>query len=162
MANKKHVFKVGGKPIKWSPENLDAYSRAIEKLTVPKAKAPARKIQKPKLIKEIEVFLQANNIEYELEHAFMAPERKFRFDVAIKKYMIAIEYEGLFAEKPEHTGKSGHTTRGGYLSDLEKYNHATMRGWRILRYSANKEQHRGWSSHIFHLINTYHEPIQKN
>jgi hypothetical protein len=33
-------------------------------------------------------------------------------------------------------GKSRHTTVSGYTTDTEKYNLATVEGWRILRYTA--------------------------
>lgn len=65
----------------------------------------------------------------EQEHKF-SDERKFKFDFAIPKMKIAIEYEGLMSEK------SGHTSPTGYTSNCEKYNLATCLGWRMLRYTA--------------------------
>jgi hypothetical protein len=59
-----------------------------------------------------------------------APPRKFRFDWCIEKYKIAVEYEGIVA------GKSRHTSIKGYTGDCEKYNIATLNGWRIFRYTA--------------------------
>jgi len=57
------------------------------------------------------------------------PARKWRFDYAIPKYMIAIEVEG-------GVWNNGRHTRGaGYIKDMEKYNEATILGWRILRYT---------------------------
>ena len=56
--------------------------------------------------------------------------RRFKFDWANKEKMIAIEYEGLMSEK------SGHTTVKGYTSNCDKYNLATILGWRVLRYTA--------------------------
>lgn len=56
--------------------------------------------------------------------------RKFKFDWAIPKYKIAIEYEGLFS------AKSRHTTPTGFTGDTEKYNLAASLGWRVVRVTA--------------------------
>lgn len=58
------------------------------------------------------------------------PERNFRFDWAFPDQKIALEYEGLMAEK------SRHTTISGYSNDCEKYNQAQILGWKVLRYTA--------------------------
>lgn len=57
-------------------------------------------------------------------------KRKFRFDFAIPFYKIALEYEGIVS------GKSRHTSITGYTRDTEKYNLATIEGWKVLRYTA--------------------------
>lgn len=77
----------------------------------------------------IEFILKHLKIDYEKEFRF-SKKRKFRFDFAVPKFKIAIEYEGLAS------AKSRHTTISGYSKDCEKYNLATMEGWRILRYTA--------------------------
>lgn len=57
------------------------------------------------------------------------PERKWRFDFAFIKEKIAVEIEGGIYV-------SGRHTRGaGYEKDMEKYNAATLLGWRVLRYT---------------------------
>lgn len=58
------------------------------------------------------------------------PKRRWRFDMAWPKRMLAAEYEGgIYA--------NGRHTRGkGYEGDLEKYNAAMLLGWRVLRFSA--------------------------
>ena len=63
-----------------------------------------------------------------LEYRFH-PTRKWRFDAAWPNNMLALEIEGgIFSE--------GRHTRGkGFIQDLEKYNSATVLGWRILRVS---------------------------
>lgn len=61
---------------------------------------------------------------------FRFSDRKYRFDYAFPEYKLAIEYEGLISEK------SGHTTLKGYTKDCDKYNSATLLGWKILRYTA--------------------------
>lgn len=66
--------------------------------------------------------------EFEKELKF-SKERKFRFDFAIPKLMIAIEYDGLNSEK------SGHTTLTGFTKDTEKINLAISLGWKVLRFT---------------------------
>lgn len=78
---------------------------------------------------EIKLMLQLMNIDFVAEHKFHE-ERKWRFDVAIPSLKIAIEYEGIMSRK------SRHTTVTGYTKDCEKYNAATIAGWRVLRYNA--------------------------
>jgi hypothetical protein len=56
--------------------------------------------------------------------------RRWRFDMTIPELKIAIEYEGI------NSKKSRHTSAVGYTGDTEKYNEATIQGWRILRYTA--------------------------
>jgi hypothetical protein len=62
------------------------------------------------------------------------PGRKWRFDFAIsswdgEKKDIAIEIEGGAFTQGRHT-------RGvGFVNDLEKYNHAALQGWRLLRFT---------------------------
>ena len=60
------------------------------------------------------------------EHKFH-PIRKWRFDYAIPEHKIAIEVEGGV-----WTG-GRHTSPKGFLGDIEKYNAATVMGWRVLR-----------------------------
>lgn len=73
--------------------------------------------------------LKDMRVNFKQEHQFH-PVRKFRFDFVIPSHKIAIEYEGIIS------GKSRHTTIGGYTRDTEKYNLATICGWRVLRYTA--------------------------
>lgn len=57
------------------------------------------------------------------------PIRKWRFDFAFpdKEKMIAIECEGAVYTRGRHTrGK-------GFTEDCDKYNEATIIGWRVLR-----------------------------
>jgi hypothetical protein len=60
---------------------------------------------------------------YELQ---FAPPRQWKFDLCWG-YRIALEVEG-------GSWIQGRHTRGkGFEDDLEKYNEATLRGWRLLR-----------------------------
>lgn len=64
----------------------------------------------------------------EEEYRF-APPRRFRFDFAVPAARLAVEYEGI------NSRRSGHTSIVGFTSDCEKYNLATLQGWRVLRYT---------------------------
>lgn len=60
------------------------------------------------------------------EHRFH-PVRRWRFDLAWPDVKLAVEVEG-------GTWTGGHHSYGkGFESDCEKYNEATLRGWRVLR-----------------------------
>lgn len=55
------------------------------------------------------------------------------------KPALAIEYEGLFADKkynPNNTGKSGHLTPKIYIDNCSKYNALSVMGIPLLRYTA--------------------------
>ena len=82
--------------------------------------------------------------EYVEEHQF-DPVRKYRFDWAIPELKIAIEYEGIFSKK------SGHTTVSGYTKDCDKYNLATVHGWKILRYTA--KNYKNFPKELKNIVN---------
>jgi very-short-patch-repair endonuclease len=61
------------------------------------------------------------------------PDRKWRFDYMLEDGFgvdkIAIEIEGGAFTQGRHT-------RGvGFIKDMEKYNHAALFGWRVLRFT---------------------------
>ena len=56
-------------------------------------------------------------------------ERKWRADFAIPSLRVLCEYEGIYSEFSEHTSLAG------FNRNLVKYNAATIRGWKVLRYS---------------------------
>ena len=63
---------------------------------------------------------------YALEHRF-SPPRRWRFDFAWPDRKLAVEVEG-------GTFIGGRHTRGAaFEKDAEKYNEATLQGWRVLR-----------------------------
>lgn len=66
------------------------------------------------------------NIDVVKEYRFH-PVRKWRFDYAIIEHKIALEVEGGV-----WTG-GRHTSPQGFLGDIEKYNTATLMGWRVFR-----------------------------
>jgi len=57
------------------------------------------------------------------EHRFH-PTRRWRFDFAWPQQKVALEVEGL---------NGRHQRTAGFLKDMEKYNRATVMGWRVLR-----------------------------
>ena len=76
----------------------------------------------------MEQMLDTHGIAYERELRF-APPRRWRFDFAWPHQRIALEIEGLV--RPGL--KSRHTTNDGFRKDMEKYNMATLMGWRVIR-----------------------------
>lgn len=58
------------------------------------------------------------------------PKRRWRFDFALPAKRVAFEMEGGIWSGGRHT-------RGaGFIADCEKYNTATLAGWRIIRVTA--------------------------
>lgn len=58
------------------------------------------------------------------------PVRRWRFDLAWPVYKVAVEVEGGIYSNGRHN-------RGaGFEADCEKYNAATLLGWRVLRCTA--------------------------
>ena len=63
-----------------------------------------------------------------------APPRRWRFDYAWTEEMVALEVEGGIWTQGRHTrGK-------GVLGDMEKYNEAAIRGWKVLRATPDQVQ----------------------
>jgi len=55
------------------------------------------------------------------------PKRMWRFDYAFPEHKIALEVEGGVYTQGRHTRPLG------FLGDIEKYNTATLMGWRVFR-----------------------------
>lgn len=73
-------------------------------------------------------------------------ERRWRFDHAIPEHKIAIEVEGGI-----WTG-GRHTRGAGYIKDMEKYNRATVEGWRVLRYTPTQFKNLAWLDDVNKLM----------
>ena len=71
------------------------------------------------------------HVECIKEHRFYQP-RMWRFDYAIPQYKIALEVEGGVYTQGRHVRPLG------FLGDIEKYNTATLLGWRVFRTTPNK------------------------
>lgn len=98
-----------------------------------KTKAVKKRLKKePEGLVFIMRILDQKGIPYVKEHRFHEV-RRFRFDIAILFYKVAIEYDGLALGGAT---KSRHTTVTGFSGDADKINLAQSEGWRVLRYTA--------------------------
>ena len=78
----------------------------------------------------LERHLRELGLPFEREYRFHAT-RRWRFDYWLPDARLAIEIEGAIWTRGRHTrGK-------GYQADLDKYNAATMMGYRVLRFSTD-------------------------
>lgn len=63
------------------------------------------------------------------------PERKWRFDFAWPSIRVAVEYEGGIFRQYEGA-QGAHGSSFSYTKDCDKYNAATVLGWRVIRVTA--------------------------
>lgn len=63
------------------------------------------------------------------------PTRKWRFDYAFVSWKLFIEFEGGAFLRTEDGRSKGHANPVRFLKDMEKYNQATLLGWRSLRFT---------------------------
>lgn len=68
------------------------------------------------------------------EEYLFHPPRKWRFDFVILDAKVAIEIEGGIWVQ----GGGGHNRGKAFLDDMEKYNHASLSGWRLLRFTPDQ------------------------
>ena len=80
--------------------------------------------------KLVRILADADVPTYQREHRFH-PTRRWRFDFAWPDYKLAVEVEG-----GAWTG-GRHTRGSGFVADCDKYNAATVLGWRVLRYTTS-------------------------
>ena len=88
----------------------------------------SRQRAKPSQITDIFTVICKTDLKVECvkEYKFH-PKRRWRFDYAIPEHKIALEVEGGV-----WTG-GRHIRAQGFLGDMEKYNTATLMGWRVFR-----------------------------
>lgn len=65
------------------------------------------------------------------EHVFDS-KRKWRFDFCWPEQRVAVEVEGGL-----NKAQSGHRSKAGIQRDVDKYNAATVQGWKVLRVTAD-------------------------
>lgn len=82
------------------------------------------------LDKNLSYWSKENGLKMEKEYRFDGV-RRYRFDYAWPEIMTALEFEGGVFMK-----RSGHNTAAGLTRDSDKYNLATVQGWRVIRFTA--------------------------
>ena len=70
---------------------------------------------------EFELQLRAAGIDGYVRELLFHPTRKWRFDFAWPEQLLAVEIDGF-----------GHHKLSRYTGDVEKFNEATLAGWRVL------------------------------
>ena len=87
-----------------------------------------RGVDKPKTTGDLFVRLCTKELGVEcVRELVFHPKRKWRFDYAFPAQKIALEVEGGIFTRGRHTRAKG------FLGDIEKYNQATLLGWRLFR-----------------------------
>lgn len=83
----------------------------------------------PELVREYYFILRADEATRRRFVSANGQPRRWRFDVAWPAYRVAVELEGgVFI--------NSHHSRGAtYTANCQKYNAATILGWRLLRYT---------------------------
>lgn len=72
--------------------------------------------------------MESNGFNPEREFRF-CPDRKWRFDFAFPDHKVAVECEGGVWTRGRHTRPIG------FINDCEKYNKATVLGWKVFRFT---------------------------
>lgn len=94
------------------------------------AKSPAQTLRQLKAdarVADFKGWCRAKGLPEPTAEYCFAPPRRWRFDWCWPDAKIVLEVEGGI-----WTG-GRHTRGAGFLRDLEKYNQATLMGWRVLR-----------------------------
>lgn len=98
----------------------------MDKLTVTTKKKRQKAAKQP--VRDVFTTICKTDLKVECVKEFrFHPKRLWRFDYAIPDHKIALEVEGGVWTNGRHTRSQG------FLGDMEKYNTATLMGWRVLR-----------------------------
>jgi very-short-patch-repair endonuclease len=80
---------------------------------------------------EMLLWIKAEKLEAGMEREWrFNPDRRWRLDFSWPQAKVALEVEGGVWNGGRHTRASG------FLADCEKYNDATLRGWKVFRVAA--------------------------
>lgn len=91
---------------------------------------PPQKVKKKSWLEErLYAFITSRGLPIPIREFRFAPPRLFRFDFAWTDRGIALEAEGGIWIQ------GGHNRGAAYADDLDKYNLATINGWRVFRIS---------------------------
>ena len=96
---------------------------------------------KSNLENHFSLLLKSLKIEFVREYRFH-PTRKWRSDFFLPQKRVLVEIEGGV-----WMSKARHTSGIGYSNDVEKYNEATVLGFKVLRYTSieqTREFQRHW------------------
>ena len=88
------------------------------------------------LEQELLFHIKALKIKQPVEEYTFARPRRWRFDFAWVDEKIAAECEGGVYSRGRHVRPTG------FINDCDKYNTATLLGWRVFRFTA-EHIHRG-------------------
>jgi very-short-patch-repair endonuclease len=102
----------------------------MPRVAKPKEPKPPRKSTKLEMLFHALMAAHFSDVAYIREYRF-APPRMWRFDVAIPERKIAIELEGGIWTNGRHSRGSG------MVGDCDKYNTASLHGWRVYRFTIN-------------------------
>ncbi|MBI5727552.1 MAG: hypothetical protein HY965_06845 [Ignavibacteriales bacterium] len=113
----------------WTSAAVEALSKKNGGVCM--AAVPVKKAKKKKhrdYESELSAALMQLGVEHERNYRFLT-DRRFKFDFAIPKRMIAIEFEGgIYAGGRHVRGK-------GYDNDCKKYTLAAQADWKLWRYT---------------------------
>lgn len=86
-------------------------------------------------VETLVVQLEINKLPPATREVRFHPVRMWRFDCAWPERKVAVECEGGAWSNGRHTRGSG------YIADMEKYNEATLLGWRVFRFTPQQIRH---------------------
>jgi len=133
-------------------EKLGLVKKTDENLNKPvvNLRIPMKTKKKVDHVAKISAALTLLKVDHVREYRFLH-DRRFKFDIAIPKLMIAVEFEGGVFTQGRHT-------RGtGYVNDVKKYNLATMHGWKLLRFTTADTNEKNYEYRIAQDIKDFVE-----